>query len=158
MESIKMLVMDVDGTLTDGTIYLSAEGETVKGFHVKDGYAIARLSRKGILTAVLTGRRSQIVARRAEELGIAVVRQGIADKAAELSAIAAEYQLALTQIAYIGDDLNDLGCMKLCGATGAPADAADEIKETADFVSTKEGGRGAVREFVDWLLCRDRQT
>ena len=149
---IKMLVMDVDGTLTDGCIYMGPNGEAMKAFNCQDGYAIAQILPKlGITPVIITGRRSAIVANRAAELKITHLHQGVADKLPKLQEIAAELGAAAAEIAYIGDDLNDLDCMRYCGFTGCPGDAVPEIREIADFVSNRNGGRGAVREFVDLI-------
>ena len=151
--SIKMLVMDVDGTLTDGCIYVGAEGEMMKAFHVQDGYAIAhKLPVHDIVPVIITGRSSEIVRRRATELKIREIHQGVSDKLAKLKEIAAQYGAAPGEIAYIGDDENDLDCIRFCGHTACPADAVGEIQTVVDYVCKREGGRGAVREFIDRLL------
>lgn len=151
---IKMLVMDVDGTLTDGHIYVGAEGELMKAFHVQDGYAIAHvLPEKGITPVIITGRKSRIVEKRAAELKIAHLHQGISDKLSKLKEVAAELGAEASEIAYIGDDVNDLDCIRWCGVTGCPADAVPEVLEAAGYVCRREGGRGAVREFIDRFLA-----
>ncbi len=145
----KMLVMDVDGTLTDGRIYISAQGEAMKAFDVKDGYAIAHiLPQLGITPVIITGRKSEIVEQRAKELRITELYQGVADKLALLKKLACEKGLQSAQIAYIGDDVNDLDCIRWCGMTACPADAVPEVKTVADLICQASGGRGAVREFV----------
>ena len=155
--SIKMLVMDVDGTLTDGCIYMGPQGEAMKAFHCQDGYAIAQiLPGMGIMPVIITGRSSAIVANRAAELKIVHLYQGIGDKLAKLRAVAEELGINAEEVAYIGDDLNDLECLRYCGLTGCPADAVPEVRETVDFVSSRNGGRGAVREFVNFI-CRRKQ-
>lgn len=148
--SIKMLVMDVDGTLTDGHIYIGAEGEMMKAFHVQDGYAIAHvLPEKGIVPVIITGRSSKIVERRAAELKIQHLHQGVSDKLSKLREVAGELGIGAEEIAYIGDDLNDLDCIRCCGLTACPADAVPEILNAVDYVCERNGGRGAVREFID---------
>ena len=150
MNKIKMLVMDVDGTLTDGCIYIGCEGEMMKAFNVQDGYAIAHiLPQKGIVPVIITGRNSKIVECRAAELKISHLYQGIADKLPKLQSVAAELGVSAAEIAYIGDDLNDIDCIRYCGFTGCPADAVLEVQDKVDFVCSRNGGRGAVREFVD---------
>lgn len=150
---IKMLVMDVDGTLTDGHIYVGAEGEMMKAFHVQDGYGIAHiLPRVGITPVIITGRSSKIVEKRAAELKITHLHQGIGDKLAKLQQVAAELGAAAEEIAYIGDDVNDLDCIRWCGCTACPADAVPEVLEKVDYVCRREGGRGAVREFLNRIL------
>lgn len=151
--SIKMLVMDVDGTLTDGRIYVAADGEFMKAFDVKDGYAIAHiLPEVGIMPVIITGRTSQIVQTRARELKIAEFYQGIMDKLPKLQEVAAAHGILPEEIAYIGDDVNDLACIAYCGLTACPADALPCVAKEVDMVCTRNGGRGAVREFIDYIL------
>ena len=148
--SIKMLVMDVDGTLTDGHIYIGAEGEMMKAFHVQDGYAIAHiLPEKGIVPVIITGRSSKIVERRAAELKITHLHQGVSDKLSKLKTVAAELGVSADEIAYIGDDVNDLDCIRWCGLTACPADAVPAVRESVQHICGRNGGTGAVREFVD---------
>lgn len=147
---IKVLVMDVDGTLTDGHIYIGAEGEAMKAFHVQDGYGIAQmLPQLGITPVIITGRSSRIVEKRAGELKITSLHQGISDKLSKLKEVASELGADAEEIAYIGDDLNDLDCIRYCGFTGCPADAVPEVLDSVDYICKKDGGRGAVREFID---------
>lgn len=150
---IKLLVMDVDGTLTDGCIYMGANGEMMKAFHCQDSPGIRRLLPKaGITPAILTGRSSHIVTQRAAEMGITHVYQGVDDKLPKLRWLAEELGLTPDQIAYIGDDINDLDCIRYCGCTACPSDSAAEILPEVDYVCKRGGGRGAVREFIQWLL------
>lgn len=148
---IKMLVMDVDGTLTDGRIYVGANGELMKAFDVKDGYGIVDIQKNGIIPVIITGRQSQIVEQRAKELKIAELYQGVSDKLEKLKVVLNTYNYSPSQIAYIGDDLNDLDCIEFCGLSACPKDALKEIKEKVDFVSEFEGGRGAVRDFISYI-------
>lgn len=149
MAKIKMMVMDVDGTLTDGCIYIGDAGEMMKAFHVQDGYGIAQiLPKHGIIPVIITGRSSEIVKRRALELNITHLHQGVADKLAKLKEIAESLGAEPAEIAYIGDDLNDLACIHFCGYTACPADAVPEVLEAVDYVCKRSGGRGAVREFI----------
>lgn len=150
--SIKMLVMDVDGTLTDGRIYIGANGEVMKAFDVKDGYAIVHLREKGIEPVIITGRSSDIVKARAKELGITELYQGVSDKLEKLKEVAEKVNCMSKEIAYIGDDLNDLKCIQYCGVTGCPNDAITEVKSQVKYVCECDGGRGAVREFITWFL------
>ena len=151
--SIKLFVMDVDGTMTDGTIYIGSTGEMMKSFDVKDGYAIYHmLPTHGIIPVIITGRSSQIVATRAKELKITELHQGISDKLAVLASVAAKYNATPAQIAYIGDDLNDIDAMSYCGYSACPADAVDAVRKAAKYVCKANGGRGAVREFIEYLL------
>ena len=149
---IKMLVMDVDGTLTDGCIYMGPTGEAMKAFNCQDGYGIAQILPKlGITPVIITGRSSKIVANRAAELKITHLYQGISDKLPKLQEIAQQLGIAREEIAYIGDDLNDLECMQYCGFSACPADAVPEIQRVVQYVCKRNGGRGAVREFVELL-------
>ncbi|MCC7137856.1 MAG: HAD hydrolase family protein [Planctomycetes bacterium] len=147
--------MDVDGTLTDGTITYGPAGSEWKSFHARDGMGVALLRHAGIVPAIVTGRSSDIVERRAKELGIHDVVQGAKDKAAEVRALAQRHGLALDAVAYAGDDLSDLAPMRLAAFSAAPADAAPEVRQAATFVATAPGGRGAVREAVEALLRRE---
>ena len=144
--------MDVDGSLTDGKLYIGSSGELMKAFSVKDGYALNHiLPDNGIIPVIITGRKSDIVTRRCEELHITEVHQGVADKLSELLQITGN----LSSVAYFGDDILDLDCMKEVisagGIAGCPADAVDEVREACDYVCTHNGGEGALREFVEWL-------
>lgn len=151
--SIKMLVMDVDGTLTDGRIYVGAEGEVMKAFDVRDGYAIAHiLPELGIIPVIITGKSSEIVAQRAKTLKIAEVHQGIWDKLTKLKEIVAKYNVKPEEIAYIGDDVNDIECMQYCGMTACPHDALPSVKPHVKYICECDGGRGAVREFIDKIV------
>ena len=152
MRMIKLLVMDVDGTLTDGRIYIGAEGEVMKAFHVQDGYGIAQILPKlGIVPVIITGRSSKIVEQRARELKIMHLHQGVGDKLEKLKAVAEELGASPDEIAYIGDDLNDLECIRYCGYTACPADAVPEMLDAVDYVCKRNGGQGAVREFIETL-------
>lgn len=152
MGRMKLLVMDVDGTLTDGRILIGMEGEAMKAFHVQDGYGIVHILPKlGITPVIITGRSSEIVTKRAAELGIIQLYQGVAYKLEKLKEIAVQMEVAPEEIAYIGDDLNDLECIHWCGCTACPADAVPQVSNAVDYICRREGGRGAVREFIDWL-------
>lgn len=151
-KGVSALLMDVDGTLTDGKIYMSPGGESVKAFHVKDGYGIREiLPRHGIIPVIVTGRVSEIVKRRGAELGISHIYQGVEDKGACVRAVSSTLHIPLSDMAFIGDDLNDLPAMRLCGTAGCPADAVDAVREICHFISAVPGGQGAVREFIQWL-------
>lgn len=153
MSKIKMLVMDVDGTLTDGHIYIGNDGEIMKSFDVKDGYAIAHiLPENNIIPVIITGRKSKIIENRAKELKITELHQGIIDKLSKLKEIIAKYELKTEQIAYIGDDLNDLECINFCGVTGCPNDAVEEVKKSVLYTCKQSGGNGAVREFIEKMI------
>lgn len=152
---IKLVLLDVDGTLTDGGIYRGNNGEELKRFNVKDGYAIVNAQKLGIEFGIITGRKSELVEIRSNELKIKYLYQGISEKTIILEEIMQKTGLKKEEIAYMGDDLNDILIMKQSGLTGTPKDAADEVIQIADFVSEKNGGSGAVREFVEYILKKD---
>ena len=154
---IKLILLDVDGTLTDGGIYRDNNGEEFKKFNVKDGYVIINARKIGIDFGIITGRKSELVRIRAEELKIKYLYQGISEKVPILEELMESYNLKKEEIAYMGDDLNDLGIMKKVGLKGAPQDAVSEVKGIADFVSSKKGGEGAVREFVEFILKKEEK-
>lgn len=158
MNKIKYLVMDVDGTLTDGKIYMGNDGELCKAFCIKDGCGIHDiLIPAGIEPVIITGRSSRILENRCRELGITKLYQGISNKIEKLDEVLQGG--SYSEVAYIGDDINDLSCMlplkKAGGIVGCPADAAKQVSDIADFVSLKNGGDGAVREFIEWLVERE---
>lgn len=152
MMDIKMLVMDVDGTLTDGKIYMSANGEIMKAFNIKDGYAIAHLREYGIEPVIITGRESEIVKKRCAELKITELHQGVSNKLFKLKEVCCNKGIELSNVAYIGDDVNDLTCIQQCGCSASPADALKAVKDKVDYVCTEKGGEGAVREFCEYLI------
>lgn len=152
LEQIKLLALDVDGVLTDGTIYMGSDGEMLKGFNAKDGMGISYAIRSGLKVCLITGRKSDIVRRRAAELGITYVLDDVKDKTEALRMLAAVEHVKLSEIAYVGDDLNDLAPMAVCGFSCAPADAADAVLEHCDLELLSDGGKGAVREVIDLLL------
>ena len=154
---IKCLVMDVDGTLTDGKIYMGQSGEVYKSFSIKDGYGIHDiLIPSGIKPIIITGRCSDIVSNRCKELGIWDVYQGVHDKTNKLMEIVE----SLATVAYIGDDINDLGPMQMVktagGIIGCPADAVITIKNIVNYISPNNGGEGAVRDFIEFIVSQKR--
>jgi 3-deoxy-D-manno-octulosonate 8-phosphate phosphatase (KDO 8-P phosphatase) len=151
-KNIKLLVVDVDGVLTDGGIILDNEDNEFKSFHVRDGHGIKMLVRAEIKIAMITGRYSKVVERRARELGITDVFQKCHDKRVAYRQLAEKYFLGDSEIAYIGDDIVDIPILKRSGLSVAVADADDEVKAVAMMVTKKGGGRGAVREVCDFLL------
>lgn len=158
--SCQLLVMDVDGTLTDGQIIIGRTGEVAKAFNVKDGLGISYyLPIRNIVPVIITGRESEIVSYRCNELGIREVFQGVSDKLEILNAVLQRYRLSFSNVAYIGDDINDIECMlevkKSGGLVGAPCDADKLVIQCADYVCKAAGGRGAVREFIDWVCLDD---
>lgn len=145
--------MDVDGTLTDGKIYMGKDNECCKAFNIKDGCGIHDIAIPyGLLPVIITGRKSDIVQNRCRELGIKHIYQGVEDKKEKLLSITRD----LSVVAYIGDDINDLSCMeaiKQCGGiTGCPKDASYAVISFVDYVARHNGGDGAVREFIEWLV------
>ncbi len=152
MKKIKVFIMDVDGTMTDGKIYMGTSGEIFKAFNVKDGYGIHEiLPENGVTTVILTGRTSEIVFNRAKELEIGIVLQNVKDKSKAMLELTEKLQCEREEMAYIGDDVMDIGAMKECGIAGCPNDAVKEVKEICKYICKKEGGAGAVREFIEWL-------
>lgn len=155
---IKYLIMDVDGTLTDGKLYIGNNGELFKCFNIKDGYGISKLLPLHKITPVImTGRSSDIVLKRCIELGISEIMQDVSDKRAALNSFLIAHTTSLEQIAFIGDDIPDLECMKQCGISGCPYDAVDEIKAAATYVCMAKGGEGAVREFIQYI-CNSKEN
>ena len=152
---IKLILLDVDGTLTDSGIYHGNNGEELKKFNVKDGYAIVNAQELGIEFGIITGKESELVRTRANELNIKYLYQGISEKTLILDEIMQITGLQKEEIAYMGDDLNDIKIMKMAGFCGTPFDGANELKEFADFISTKNGGDGAVREFIETILKKE---
>lgn len=152
IKQIKLLVLDVDGVLTDGKIIYSDNGREIKQFNVKDGLGIRLLMDAGIPVAILTARRSEALTVRCRDLGIEHVYAGVKNKAAELKKILAHFQVKLHETAFMGDDLPDLEVMRQVGFSAAPADASDTIREVADMITRANGGNGAVREVCERIL------
>lgn len=150
---ISLLVLDVDGVLTDGRLWYGAHGEALKVFHVRDGLGIQRLRAAGVEVAVISGRSSPAVELRMRELGVTEVLQGVADKGAALAALLARRGLDGSRCACLVDDTPDLPMMRAVGLPAAVADAEPEVLAAARFVTRRPGGRGAVREFCDWLIA-----
>lgn len=151
-KNIKTMILDVDGVLTDGKIYLDAAGNESKSFHTQDGYGLQKLQSAGIKLAIISGRNSAAVTRRMQELKIQHVYQGIQDKMACYQQLLQSLQLNPEQIAYIGDDLPDLEVMKAVGLALTVANAVPEVKSIATYCAQRSGGNGGVREICDWLL------
>ena len=151
-EKIRLLVLDVDGVLTDGSILINDRGQEVKAFHVKDGHGLRLLMDEGIHVALISGRHSGAVRHRAEDLGIQGIHLGIKDKERLLQGILKEKGLQAEQVCCVGDDLPDLVMFQHAGLRIAVADAAPEVKEAAHWVTLKKGGQGAVREVCELIL------
>ncbi len=149
---IKWLVLDVDGVLTNGHLIYTSHGEEIKEFHVKDGLGLTAARSCGIKLAIITARVSPMVEQRATELHFDALQMGQGNKTNALRTLCEQEQIDLSQVAYMGDDLNDLGSLQLAGLAIAPANAAAEVKSVADYVTTAEGGAGAVREAVEYIL------
>jgi 3-deoxy-D-manno-octulosonate 8-phosphate phosphatase (KDO 8-P phosphatase) len=154
--SIALIVLDVDGTMTDGKIIYSEQREEIKSFCVKDGLAIASWIRLGKEVAIITGRNSKIVERRAKELGIKHFYQGIKNKREILERILDELNLGMESVAAIGDDLNDSSMLKSVGIAFAPRNASKYITKIVDRVLDKDGGDGAVREMIEQLIVDEK--
>ncbi len=151
-KGVKILVLDVDGVLTDGRIILDNEGNEFKSFHVRDGHGIKMLLKAGIHVAIVTGRYSKVVERRAQELGIAEVFQRCREKAAVLDLLMRKYGLREKEVAYMGDDVVDIPVFKRVGISVAVNDATDAAKDYAEVITKNRGGGGAVREVCEFLL------
>jgi 3-deoxy-D-manno-octulosonate 8-phosphate phosphatase (KDO 8-P phosphatase) len=149
---IDLLLLDVDGVLTDGSIVYTDGGEELKRFHVRDGSGLKLWRAAGKRAAIVSGRSSPAVDRRAAELGVAPVLQGRDDKLAALGEVLAGLRLTADRVCAVGDDLPDLPVMRACGLAVAVADACEEVRAAADLTTITPGGRGAVREAVEWLL------
>jgi 3-deoxy-D-manno-octulosonate 8-phosphate phosphatase (KDO 8-P phosphatase) len=152
LAKIKLLILDVDGVMTDGRITYDNNGEESKSFDVKDGHGLKLLQRAGIKVGIITGRKSAVVERRAAELSIDLVYQGVKDKRVPFNEILKKQSLLPEEVAYVGDDVVDLPVMRRVGFAVTVADAVDDVKPFAHLVTKREGGRGAVREVCDFLL------
>lgn len=150
---VRFMAFDIDGVLTDGRLWFSEQGEQLKCFHVLDGHGLRLLGESGITVALITGREGPIVARRAAELGIPVLQQGVRDKAAALAQLASDYGLSLDQVGYMGDDIIDMQAMQKAGFAATVPDAPAYIAQVAHWTSTRAGGSGAVRECCDLILA-----
>ncbi|MBI1335867.1 MAG: HAD-IIIA family hydrolase [Phycisphaera sp.] len=150
--AVKLICLDVDGVLTDGSIIVNDLGQETKRFFVRDGFAIRAAMSMGIQVGVITGRSSRCVNHRLEELGVSLVMQGQHDKRIALETLCQRAGVDLSQSAYLGDDLIDLPALMRCGYPMAVADAVEEVREVAKYVTQAPGGRGAVREAVDHIL------
>lgn len=155
---VRLLVLDVDGVLTDGRLYFSSRGEELKCFHVRDGAGIVQLLRAGIQVAVISGRRSRAVERRMSELGVSWLRQGIDDKLAALRELLDILGIGPQAIATVGDDVADLPILSVARLAIAVADAHASVKSRAHFITQAPGGRGAVREVCDLILESQRRA
>ena len=152
LKQIRLFATDVDGVLTDAGMYYSESGDEWKKFNTRDGMGIKLLQKAGIITAIVTQERTKLMARRAEKLTIPEVHQGVMDKLSLLREMAARHGLSLKQVAYIGDDVNDLEALKAVGFSATPADGMPQVAAAVDYVCSKKGGEGAVREIIEMIL------
>ncbi|MGP1271886.1 MAG: KdsC family phosphatase [Phycisphaerales bacterium] len=150
--AVRLIVLDVDGCLTDGSIFLDDDGREIKRFNIKDGLGLAAWQQLGGHAAIITGRTSGSLAARARELGITRVYQGVRDKGAALAQLLDDLGLSPEQTAAVGDDWNDLPMLSRVGFPACPADASDAVKQRAAFIASRPGGHGAVRELIEHLL------
>lgn len=151
MSPIKAVALDVDGVLTDGAFWWGPDGAEFKRFSFRDVMGISRASKRGLVFALISGETSPLITRFAQKLNIVNVYQGCKDKGTALQAFSRELGIELSEIAFMGDDINDLGALNLAGVAAAPADAHRSVLAVAKFVASKEGGQGAVRELLDTL-------
>ncbi len=151
-KKISLLILDVDGVLTDGQLLFSDQGEAMKVFNTQDGLGISAANQAGLKTAIITGRETEMVRRRGAELNITDVFQGAKDKLQAYHQLLHKYSLQPDQVAYIGDDINDLAVMTRVGLACAVANAVADVKKRAHFITTRQGGQGAVREVIELIL------
>ena len=152
LRGIKLLLLDVDGVMTDGGIYFSEQGDELKKFDIHDGYGIAKLQKAGVQVGILTGRTSQLVTKRAQELGIGEVHQNVENKLGVYEQVKQKTNVSDSEIAYIGDDEPDLPVMRKVGFAACPSNAVPAVRREAHFICKNRGGEGAVREVVDLIL------
>ena len=158
LKQIRLFATDVDGVLTDAGMYYSESGDELKKFNTRDGMGIKLLQKAGIVTAIVTQERTKLVARRAEKLTIPEVHQGVMDKLALVREMAARHGFSLNQVAYIGDDVNDLETLKAVGFSATPADGLPQVAAVVDYVCSKKGGEGAVREIIEMILAAQQRA
>jgi len=156
LSQIRLFATDVDGVLTDAGMYYAESGDEWKKFNTRDGMGIKLLQRAGIITAIVTQERTKLVARRAEKLAIPELHQGVMDKLALVREMASRHGLTLNQVAYIGDDINDLETLKEVGFSATPADGMPQVAAVVDYICQKKGGEGAVREIIEMILEAQR--
>lgn len=149
---IRLLLFDVDGVMTDGSVFLDDRGREFKRFHIRDGAALVFAQRSGLLTGLISARSSESTRVRAAQLGVQIVHQGVANKLATYESILRDRGLEDEDVAFMGDDLVDLPVLARAGLSAAPSDAARDVRERVHWVSVAAGGRGAVRELIEWIL------
>ena len=151
-KKIKMLVFDVDGVMTDGSVTYDENGVEYKTFNVKDGHGLVRMAQLGFITAIITARNNGTVEHRAKNLNITELYQGQKYKLPALEELREKYNLSYDEISYMGDDLPDICCLEKVGLACCPKDAVEEVRDIVHFKSSKKGGRGAVRELCDFII------
>jgi len=152
-KELKLFATDVDGVLTDAGMYYGESGEELKKFHTRDGMGIKLLQAEGVVTAIITMEQTKIVARRAKKLGISEVFQGAKDKVSVLTHLSGKLGIPFEQMAYMGDDVNDVAALQTVGYAAAPADCVDQVRQVVHYICHKKGGEGAVREVIDMILA-----
>ncbi len=152
MQEIRLFATDVDGVLTDAGMYYSESGDEWKKFNTRDGMGIKLLQKAGLVTAIVTQERTRLVARRAEKLAIPELHQGVMDKLSVIREMAMRHGISLQQVAYIGDDVNDIEALQAVGFSAAPADGLPQVLKVVDYVCRQKGGEGAVRELAEMIL------
>jgi len=152
LKQIRLFATDVDGVLTDAGMYYTESGDELKKFNTRDGMGIKLLQRAGLITALVTQEATKLVARRGEKLAIPEVHQGVMDKLPVLRGMAMRHGMTLAEVAYMGDDINDLGALQAVGFSAAPADALPAIRKAVTYVCRAKGGEGAVREVAEMIL------
>jgi 3-deoxy-D-manno-octulosonate 8-phosphate phosphatase (KDO 8-P phosphatase) len=152
LKKIKMLILDVDGVLTDGYVIIDDNGHESKHFNVRDGHGLKMIQRCGIKVALLTGRQSEVVKHRARDLGIKEIHQKVFNKKELFAKILQKNKLTADQVAFVGDDIVDVPVLKAVGFSAAVADAVDVVKKSVDYITKNKGGHGAVRELCDLIL------
>ena len=152
LSQIRLFATDVDGVLTDAGMYYAESGNEWKKFNTRDGMGIKLLQRAGLITAIVTQERTKLVARRAEKLAIPELHQGVMDKLSCVREMASRHGLTLSQVAFIGDDVNDLEALKAVGFSATPADGMPQVAAVVDYICQKKGGEGAVREIIEMIL------
>ena len=152
-KELKLFATDVDGVLTDAGMYYGESGEELKKFHTRDGMGIKLLQAEGVMIAIITMEHTKIVARRAKKLGITEVFQGAKDKVAVLTHLSEKFNIPFEQMAYMGDDVNDVAALQTVGYAAAPADCVDQVRQVVHYICQKNGGEGVVREVIDMILA-----
>ena len=152
-KELKLFAMDVDGVLTDAGMYYGESGEELKKFNTRDGMGIKLLQAEGVMIAIITMEQTKIVARRAKKLGITEVFQGAKDKVAVLTHLSEKFNIPFEQMAYMGDDVNDVAALQTVGYAAAPADCVDQVRQVVHYICQKNGGEGVVREVIDMILA-----